>query len=71
MDDGQPGSYAVVPVKSDFDQVHVASTASEPNLAKTPFLGGFDDVKSHPGRKSCPEFHHSLVGLSIALRRLS
>src|SRR5258707_4297446 len=26
------------PAKSSFDQVHVASTASEPNLAKTPFL---------------------------------
>ena len=27
------------PEKSGFDQVHVASTASEPNLAKTPFAG--------------------------------
>jgi hypothetical protein len=27
----------VVPAKSPFDQVHVASTASEPNLAKTIF----------------------------------
>jgi hypothetical protein len=26
------------PEKSGFDQVHVASTASEPNLAKTPFF---------------------------------
>jgi len=29
----------VVPAKSGFDQVHLAaSTASEPNLAKTPFF---------------------------------
>jgi hypothetical protein len=35
----QIGSNPVVPAKSHFDQVHVASTASEPNLAKTPFSG--------------------------------
>jgi hypothetical protein len=32
---GQWGDLNEAPLKSDFDQVHVASTASEPNLAKT------------------------------------
>jgi hypothetical protein len=31
----------VVPAKSHFDQVHVASTASKPNLAKSPYFGSF------------------------------
>ena len=39
---GQTGSNPLAPAKSHFDQVHVASRASEPNLAKTPFFVHFD-----------------------------
>ena len=41
MVDGQFESYPVMPAKSGFDQVHVVSTASEPNLAKFPFCGNW------------------------------
>jgi hypothetical protein len=48
---------AGIPGKSAFDQVHVASTASEPNLAETPFSGNYDaksDRRSAGLFPSCP-----------------
>jgi hypothetical protein len=37
-----------LPVKSGFDQVHVASTANEPNLAETPFQGVKRQISATP-----------------------
>jgi hypothetical protein len=45
-----------VPLKSGFDQVHVASTASEPNLAKTPFHGNLVLPVRFQADRNCTPF---------------
>ena len=45
---GRPGSYAVVPVKSPFDQVHLASGFDWVELGENPVFGGRREPGNSP-----------------------